>query len=226
MTGLWPWLAVAGAGALHGLNPASGWMFAAARGLRAGDPAQALRTLTPLAVGHTASVALVAAAVALGIMADRAVMRAVAVGLFVSIVLIHLLRRNARHERAPAMRAGSIGLMLWSLVMSTAHGAGLMLVPALIPVCMADTPAREITASGSLTLALAALGVHAAAMLAVIAVIACGICRGSQAVIGAHPRRAGTGNQGRSATVDASADEQSARSFKGLYGRTTAIRSF
>src|SRR5260221_2301764 len=27
----WPWLAIAGVGALHGLNPANGWMFAAAR---------------------------------------------------------------------------------------------------------------------------------------------------------------------------------------------------
>ena len=26
----WPWLAVAGVGALHGLNPANGWLFAAA----------------------------------------------------------------------------------------------------------------------------------------------------------------------------------------------------
>jgi len=30
MASYWPWLAVAGVGALHGLNPASGWMFAAA----------------------------------------------------------------------------------------------------------------------------------------------------------------------------------------------------
>jgi hypothetical protein len=53
-----------------------------------------------------------------------------------------------------------------------------MLVPALIPLCMADTPAREITASGSLSLALAAVGVHTAAMLAVTGVIATGVCLG------------------------------------------------
>ena len=66
-------------------------------------------------------------------------------------------------------------------MMSTAHGAGLMLVPALIPLCMGDAPAREITASGSLTLALAAVGVHTAAMLAVTGVIATGVCQGFDA---------------------------------------------
>jgi hypothetical protein len=68
-------------------------------------------------------------------------------------------------------------------MMSTAHGAGLMLVPALIPLCMGDASAREITASGSLTLALAAVGVHTAAMLAVTGVIVTGVCR---ADAGAH----------------------------------------
>ena len=56
-----------------------------------------------------------------------------------------------------------------------------MLVPALIPLCMGDAPAREITASGSLTLALAAVGVHTAAMLAVTGVIASEVCRGFDA---------------------------------------------
>jgi len=65
--------------------------------------------------------------------------------------------------------------------MSTAHGAGLMLVPALIPLCMGDASAREIGASGSLLLAFAAVGVHTAAMLAVTGAIAVGACRGFDA---------------------------------------------
>ena len=68
--------------------------------------------------------------------------------------------------------------------MATAHGAGLMLVPALVPLCLADNPAREITASGSLLLALAAVGVHTAAMLVTTGVIATGVCRG----VAMHPR--------------------------------------
>ena len=59
-----------------------------------------------------------------------------------------------------------------------------MLVPALIPLCLGDGPAREITASNSLTLALAAVGVHMAAMLAVTGTIALGACRGVDAVCG------------------------------------------
>ena len=68
--------------------------------------------------------------------------------------------------------------------MATAHGAGLLLVPALVPLCLSGSPAREITASGSLVLALAAVGVHTAAMLVTTGVIATGVCRG----IARHPR--------------------------------------
>ena len=63
MTSAWPWLAVAGAGALHGLNPATGWMLAVARELRSGDGRAVWRTLAPIAVGHAGSVVLVAVAV-------------------------------------------------------------------------------------------------------------------------------------------------------------------
>jgi len=80
--------------------------------------------------------------------------------------------------------AGHACIALWSCLMATAHGAGLMLIPALVPLCMTDTPAREITASGSLVLALAAVGVHMAAMLVTTGVIATGVCLG----ITLHPR--------------------------------------
>ncbi|GAC1324276.1 MAG: hypothetical protein NVSMB28_18270 [Collimonas sp.] len=174
MLNLWPWLAVAGIGALHGLNPATGWMLAAAWGVQSHDRVQALRALVPIAVGHAASVALVAAAVALGLAMDRIVLQALAGLLLVAVAVYHLSGGKAKRPRKPTAHAG---LALWSFMMSTAHGAGLMLVPALIPLCMGAAPAREITASGSLTLALAAVGVHTAAMLAVTGLIASGVCR-------------------------------------------------
>lgn len=59
-------------------------------------------------------------------------------------------------------------------MMSTAHGAGLILVPALIPLCAGDASALEMAESGPLTLALAAVGIHTAAMLAVTGMIATG----------------------------------------------------
>lgn len=178
MASVWPWLAVAGVGALHGLNPATGWMLAAAWGVRSRDRAQALRALLPIAIGHTTSVALVATAVTLGLAMDRAVLQALAGGLLVAAVMVHLSGRTPTRARAPA---GHAGLALWSFMMSTAHGAGLMLVPALIPLCIGDGAAREITASDPLTLALAAVGVHTAAMLAVTGMMATGVCHGFDA---------------------------------------------
>jgi hypothetical protein len=64
------------------------------------------------------------------------------------------------------------GLGLWSLLMASAHGAGLMLLPVVLPLCLTATPGAALTSGGSLAIALAALGVHTAAMLAVIAAIA------------------------------------------------------
>ncbi|KQU80663.1 MULTISPECIES: hypothetical protein [unclassified Rhizobacter] len=57
-----------------------------------------------------------------------------------------------------------------------------MLVPAFMPLCLAGNPAREITASGSLGLALAAVLVHTAAMLATTGLVATGVCRGVAAM--------------------------------------------
>jgi hypothetical protein len=174
MSSLWPWLAVAGVGALHGLNPASGWIWAAAWGVRSGDRAQALRALLPIAVGHLASVALVAGAVVWGLSMDRTWLQVLAGGLFAAAVIAHLSGCLPKVARAPA---GHAGLALWSFMMSTAHGAGLMLVPALVPFCAGDTSPQAMSESGPLMLALAAVGVHTAAMLAVTGLIAAGACR-------------------------------------------------
>jgi hypothetical protein len=173
MSSLWPWLAVAGMGALHGLNPATGWMFAVACGVQARDRTQALRVLWPIALGHLLSVALVAGCVALGLSMDGVALQIVAAALLVIVLGHYLLCRKGRHGSVPS---GAAGLALWSFIMATAHGAGFMLVPALIPLCMSGTPAREITASGSLALALIAVGVHMAAMLAVTGTMASGVC--------------------------------------------------
>ena len=165
----WPWLAVAGVGALHGLNPATGWAFVAAWGVRADERARAWRALAPIAAGHAASVALIAALAALGLVAQRGVLPWLAGGLAVFAAAVHVSRHLPHRTRQAAGRAG---LALWSFTMGTAHGAGMMLVPALIPLCVSGSPAREITASGSMLLALAAVALHMAAMLAVTALMA------------------------------------------------------
>ena len=180
---MWPWLAIAGLGALHGLSPANGWMFAAARGVRARDDAQARWALLPIAVGHLASVAIVAWAVAKGLSLDPSSVQVVAGALLVGAASCRLLR-GAREASPIDGRAGHAGIALWSFLMATAHGAGLMLVPVLVPLCLAGNPAREITASGSLLLALAAVGVHMGAMLVTTGMIATGVCRS----VTRHPR--------------------------------------
>jgi hypothetical protein len=186
MANLWPWLAIAGLGALHGLSPANGWMFAAAWGVRArkgAQEAQVRRALLLIAIGHAASIAVVACAVAQGLSMDRALVQQLAGALLVGAASYRLLRGAARCTPI-STQAGHAGIALWSFLLATAHGVGLMLVPALVPLCLADNPAREITASGSLVLALAAVGVHTAAMLVTTGAIATGVCRG----VAMHPR--------------------------------------
>lgn len=170
MQELWPWLAIAGLGIYHGVNPAMGWLFAVALGLHGGSRAVVLRSLIPIATGHAVSVAIIAAIVVVaGIVIDHELVRVVAGGVLLGWGLYHLL---SRHRVRVGMQTGLAGLTLWSFLMATAHGAGLMLIPALIPLCLSDNPARALTASGSFTTALAAVGVHTAGMLTVTGAIA------------------------------------------------------
>ncbi len=172
MTGLWPWLTLAGLGAFHGVNPAMGWLFAVALGQHRGSRRVVLLALLPIAAGHAVAVAVVVAAVvALGVLVDQRIIRLAAGALLIAWAIYHALYGH-RHRVRVGMRTGMAGLALWSFLMATAHGAGLMLVPVLIPLSLAATPAREITASGSLPVSLAAIGVHTLAMLVVTGAIA------------------------------------------------------
>ena len=102
---------------------------------------------------------------------DERAIRIAAGGVLVAWAFHHWLF-GARHRVRFGMQVGMIGLAVWSLLMATAHGAGLMLVPALIPLCLSATPAQELTASGSLLIALAAVGVHTLSMLATTCLVA------------------------------------------------------
>jgi hypothetical protein len=173
---VWPWLVIAAAGALHGLNPITGWAFAA---WWTGSPSTSRlrRMLAPIAVGHLASVLVVAAAVPvalqLGVVFNPLLPQMLAVGLLVWLLLRHF--RSGEHK--PVRPASGGALALWSFIVGTGHGAGWMLVPALASVCTSDAPAREITASGSLLLGLAAVGLHMAAMLLVTIAMVAGVQR-------------------------------------------------
>ena len=172
----WPWLAVAGLGALHGLNPANGWLFAAARATQSGDARDVRRALLPIALGHALSVALVVVVVMQGIRLPQRHLLALAGSGLLVFSAWRLLARPRAGARLTASRSHA-GLAVWSCLMGTAHGSGLMLVPALLPLCMTDGPARAISATGSLALMLAAVALHLLAMLGTTQVVAMLVCR-------------------------------------------------
>ena len=176
MEALWPWLAIAGAGALHGLNPASGWPLAAACGMHARDDRQSRRALAPIAIGQVAAMGALACAFSVGLSIDRALMRDLAVTLLAAASLWLGLRRARRPMRL-RQSARDAGVALASFVAASAQGAGLMLLPDLLPLCAGRAPAGEAGGSGSLAWAVAAIGVHTAAMLLATGVVATGLCR-------------------------------------------------
>ena len=70
------------------------------------------------------------------------------------------------------MQAGLAGLTLWSFLVATAHGAGLMVLPALMPLCISASPTRFIADSSAGWMTLAAVATHTGAMLAVTGLVA------------------------------------------------------
>jgi hypothetical protein len=169
---LWPWLALAGLGAFHGINPAMGWLFAVALGLHRHRRAVVLQALLPIAIGHALAILVVALAVVLlGIVVDQRAVRIGAGALLIGWAVYHTLY-GARHRVRFGMQVGMLGLGAWSFLMASAHGAGLMLVPALIPLCLAASPAGGLSAAASAPVALAAVGVHTLAMLVITGAIA------------------------------------------------------
>jgi hypothetical protein len=167
-----PWLVLAGLGAFHGINPAMGWLFAVALGLHRNSRSIVWLSLVPIALGHAASIAIVAlAVVAVGMVVDERILKLAAGVMLIGWAAGHMVYGHRQRVRV-GLKTGMAGLALWSFLMATAHGAGLMLVPVLIPLCLAAGPAAELTAAGSLPISLGAVGVHTAAMLVVIAAIA------------------------------------------------------
>jgi hypothetical protein len=162
MSAVWPWLTLAGLGAFHGLNPAMGWLFAVALGLHRRSRETVLLSLGPIALGHALSIWAVAAAVILaGMVVDAAIIRVAAGATLLIWAAYHWLYRH-RHRVRVGMTTGLAGLAVWSFLMASIHGAGLMIVPALLPLC-GKVPA----AGGPLAISFLAVGVHTLAMLVV-----------------------------------------------------------
>jgi hypothetical protein len=172
MTEAWPLLAFAGLGAFHGLNPAMGWLFAVALGLHRQSRAVVWASLLPIAVGHALSIAVVAGLLAVTSYLLPLEFVRIAAGVSLLAWAAYHWRFGHRHRVRFGMQVGLIGLAVWSFLMATAHGAGLMLWPALMPACASTS---SLGLGGSLSAMLVGIGIHTAAMLATTAVVAVAI---------------------------------------------------
>lgn len=128
---IWPWVTLALLGAWHGINPGMGWLFAVSRGLQERRGSAVVAALPPIALGHGLAIALALGVLAIG----KASLPATPLRWATAVILIgfgvsRLFRH--RHPRWVGMRVGFRDLTLWSFLMATAHGAGLMLLPLFV----------------------------------------------------------------------------------------------
>jgi hypothetical protein len=126
-----PWLALAGLGALHGINPGMGWLFAVALGLQERKGAAVWRALPPLALGHGLAIAVVVAlAAVVGLVLPLAWLKWSVAGLLLAMGVYRMFRHG--HPRYGGMQVGPLQLTIWSFLMASAHGAGLMVLPIVL----------------------------------------------------------------------------------------------
>jgi hypothetical protein len=175
---LWPWLVLLALGAFHGINPGMGWLFAVALGLQEKRRRAVFAALLPIALGHAISIGAVVLVVGLlQVVVSESALHWLCAAVLFAFGGYRLVR--ARHPRWVGMRVNFWDLTVWSLLMASAHGAGLMLVPVLLqwpstdyahtrlvqelsPPAIASTP----------VLLLAAVGVHTLSMLVVTTAVA------------------------------------------------------
>jgi hypothetical protein len=175
----WPWLLLGLLGAYHGLNPAMGWLFAVSIGMQERSRRAVLRSLLPIAVGHECSIVLVAVLVlGLGVLTDTTVLHLAAGIALVAFGIFRFLKPRA-HFRWTTIRVNRREMSWWSFLMSTAHGAGLMVAPVLIGAGAAGTAQasdHELShvqmASQNIPAGALALLMHVAMMVLVMGVIA------------------------------------------------------
>ncbi len=181
----WPWISLLGLGAFHGLNPAMGWLFAVGLGLQERRLRAVVAALGPIALGHAMAIALAGLAVgALGLVVPQRALLGLGGAALLAFAVYKVVTRF-RHPRWVGMRVGSRELVLWSFVMASAHGAGLMLVPVLVGLRGDGVPSalahsehlghlghQPSAGSDPLLPALAAVGLHSLAMLTVAGILA------------------------------------------------------
>ncbi|HEX3331658.1 MAG TPA: hypothetical protein VHS27_17170 [Gaiellales bacterium] len=159
---------IAALGAFHGLNPAMGWLFAVALALQERSRRVLAAAFLPIAIGHAAAIGLAVLLVEeLQQVLSTETLRIAGAAALVAFASWKLYRN--RHPRWVGFRIRPPELALWSFLMASAHGAGLMLLPFLVGV---HVPAGDGPIPGGLEFGAAAVVVHTLAMVAVAAAVA------------------------------------------------------
>jgi hypothetical protein len=168
------WVMLISLGAFHGINPGMGWLFAVALGMQERRRKAVLRALVPLGAGHALAVAgAVGVALAIGTVVPLRALRWPIAGVLVALGVMRFFRHL--HPRWVGMRVSMGRLTVWSFLMATAHGAGLMVVPVFVGMSMADRGehVHHVPSAAATTgAALLATGVHAVSYLAMTALVA------------------------------------------------------
>jgi hypothetical protein len=169
------WQAIVVLGAWHGINPGMGWLFAVALGMQQGSARGVWRALPPIALGHAGAVAaVVAVAAGAGLVVPPAALNLLVATVLLSLGAYRFWRH--RHPRATGMQVGFRDLAVWSFLMASAHGAGLMVLPFVVPspaaVAAADHNYAHHAGAVAANAAAAAVALHTAAYFTVMVLAA------------------------------------------------------
>jgi hypothetical protein len=127
----WAWATLFMLGAYHGINPGMGWLFAVALGMQRHSGRVVWQSLLPIAAGHALSIGLVVGlALVVGVALPQGYVKYVVAAVLLALGFYRLIRKW--HPHWGGMQVGFRDLTIWSFLMATAHGAGLMLIPVLL----------------------------------------------------------------------------------------------
>jgi hypothetical protein len=167
--GAWGWPALLLLGAYHGINPGMGWLFAVALGMQERRRTAVAWSWVPLALGHALAIAAaIVIAGVLGIIVSLARLKLIVAAALFALGVYRFMRH--RHPKGGGMRVGFRDLTLWSFLMASAHGAGLMVLPIVFGLSAGEHAGHRAGAQ-SLAFASLAVGIHTAGYLLVTALV-------------------------------------------------------
>jgi hypothetical protein len=169
------WEAMAFLGVYHGINPGMGWLFAVALGLQDGNARGVWRALPPIVAGHAAAVGLVLLAASLAqLIVPFDALRVAVASMLIGLGLYRLRRHG--HPRYGGMQVGFLDLTVWSFLMASAHGAGVMMLPFVVPAAAVSAASHEhahaAPAAASLAAGGLAVAVHTLAYFTAMTLVA------------------------------------------------------